>query len=90
MTEVIIGRVIQGSGGAGMVSLVSILITDLVPLREVAAYRSYVNIVATAGRSCGGPLGGALAQTIGWRWYFYSNMLGIYLTWTGHSSVKLP
>jgi MFS family permease len=69
MTEVIIGRVIQGSGGAGMVSLVSILITDLVPLREVASYRSYVNIVATAGRSCGGPLGGALAQLFGWRWY---------------------
>jgi hypothetical protein len=27
MFEIIIGRVIQGSGGAGMVSLVSILIT---------------------------------------------------------------
>ncbi|KAF2663697.1 MFS general substrate transporter [Microthyrium microscopicum] len=70
MAQVIIGRVIQGSGGAGMVVLVSVLITDLVPLREVASYRSYVNIVQTLGRSCGGPIGGALAQTIGWRWAF--------------------
>lgn len=45
---------------------------DLVPLREVAMYRSYVNIVQTVGRSCGGPIGGALAQTIGWRWSFLS------------------
>lgn len=39
-------------------------------MREVAAYRSYVNIVQTVGRSCGGPIGGVLAQTIGWRWAF--------------------
>jgi len=41
---------------------------DLVPLREVASWQSYLNIVATIGRSLGGPLGGILADTIGWRW----------------------
>ncbi|RTE80360.1 hypothetical protein BHE90_005139 [Fusarium euwallaceae] len=68
--QIIVGRVIQGIGGAGMVSLVSILITDLVPLRDVATYRSYVNIAQTAGRSSGGVIGGFLTQTIGWRWAF--------------------
>jgi MFS family permease len=29
-----------------------------------------VNIAATTGRSLGGPVGGALADTIGWRWSF--------------------
>ncbi|KAM0433909.1 hypothetical protein ACHAPT_003852 [Fusarium lateritium] len=67
MSQIILGRVIQGIGGAGMVSLVSILITDLVPLRDVATYRSYVNIAQTAGRSSGGVIGGFLTQTIGWR-----------------------
>lgn len=43
---------------------------DLVPLREIAAYRSYVNVVQTLGRSAGGPIGGAFAQSIGWRWAF--------------------
>jgi MFS family permease len=43
---------------------------DLVPLIQVAAWRSYVNVVATLGRSIGGPLGGLLADTVGWRWSF--------------------
>lgn len=43
---------------------------DLVPLRDVATYRSYVNIAQTAGRSSGGVIGGFLTQTIGWRWAF--------------------
>ena len=44
--------------------------SDLVPLIQVAAWRSYVNVVSTLGRSIGGPLGGLLADTIGWRWSF--------------------
>lgn len=68
MAMTIVGRIISGSGGAGMTSIVSFLVADLVPKRDIAAYRSYVNIVQTLGRSCGGPLGGWLAETIGWRW----------------------
>jgi MFS family permease len=41
---------------------------DLVPLIQLAAWRSYVNVFATLGRSIGGPLGGLLADTVGWRW----------------------
>lgn len=60
----------KGNLELGMTSLVSILITDLVPLREVASWRSYVNVAATTGRSIGGPLGGWLTDTVGWRWSF--------------------
>ena len=70
MGQVIAGRAIQGAGGAGMVSMVSIIITDLVPLNEVATLWSYVNILQTTGRSCGGFLGGLLTQTLGWRLAF--------------------
>ncbi len=70
--EVIVGRAVQGAGGTGMVSMVSIVITDLVPLSEVATLWSYVNILQTTGRSCGGFLGGLLTQTLGWRWRVYS------------------
>lgn len=44
---------------------------DVVPVREIASWRSYVNMAATMGRSLGGPLGGWLCDTIGWRWCFY-------------------
>lgn len=70
MSNLILGRIISGAGSSGMTTLVSILITDLVPLRDVARWRSYVNIVATTGRSIGGPLGGWLTDTVGWRWSF--------------------
>lgn len=68
MSQVIASRAVQGAGGAGMTSMVAIIVTDLVPLREVASMWSYINILQTTGRSCGGLLGGLLTQTLGWRW----------------------
>ncbi|KIV99663.1 uncharacterized protein PV09_08718 [Verruconis gallopava] len=64
---VVVGRVIAGVGGAGIGPLVSLIILDLVPLREVAKLRGYLNIATTLGRSLGGPIGGTMTDTIGWR-----------------------
>lgn len=68
MGQVVVARAVQGAGGAGMTSMVSIIITDLVPIHEVAALRSYVNVLQTTGRGCGGVIGGALTYWLGWRW----------------------
>ncbi|KAJ5112900.1 hypothetical protein N7456_001434 [Penicillium angulare] len=70
MWIVILGRAISGMGGAGTMTISSVIITDLVPRRDVASWRAYVNISMTLGRSIGGPLGGWLSDTIGWRWAF--------------------
>ena len=86
MTTLVVGRVVSGIGAAGVQGLVSLILLgmsppicgatqlmypDLFPLREVASLRSYVNIVATTGRSLGGPVGGYLSDEIGWRWQVY-------------------
>ncbi|KAI0012182.1 major facilitator superfamily domain-containing protein [Xylariaceae sp. FL0662B] len=71
MWQVILGRIISGSGGSGMTTLAAVIIADISPLRDVASWQSYVNVVATVGRSLGGPVGGFLADTIGWRWSFF-------------------
>ncbi|KAF3936022.1 hypothetical protein ABW19_dt0204377 [Dactylella cylindrospora] len=68
--HIIAGRVISGIGGAGMTCVVSILLNDLIPLRDLAAWRSYVYLAATVGRATGAPLGGFMVDTIGWRWSF--------------------
>ncbi|KAJ8111106.1 hypothetical protein ONZ43_g5704 [Nemania bipapillata] len=68
MWHVILGRILSGSGGSGMGSLGLVLTTDLIPLRDVATWLGYINIVGTTGRSIGGPLGGFLADRVGWRW----------------------
>ncbi|KAH8655148.1 major facilitator superfamily domain-containing protein [Tricladium varicosporioides] len=70
LSQVICGRLIAGVGGAGINCLVAIVIADILPLREVASWRSYVNIAATTGRSLGGPIGGLLTDTVGWRMSF--------------------
>ncbi|KAJ5563795.1 hypothetical protein N7513_000037 [Penicillium frequentans] len=86
MWIVILGRAISGMGGAGTMTISSIIITgmgsrsgwketslispDIVPKREIATWRAYVNISMTLGRSIGGPVGGWLSDTIGWRWLF--------------------
>jgi MFS family permease len=70
MFQVIAGRVVSGSAGAGMGVLISVSITDLVPIREVPTWRAYIMLVGTLGRSLGAPLGGLLADTIGWRLSF--------------------
>ncbi|OJJ79033.1 uncharacterized protein ASPGLDRAFT_1076543 [Aspergillus glaucus CBS 516.65] len=68
--QVIIGRVITGIGSSGMVGLISIVITDTSTLEQVAVLRSYVTVVAIAGYSLGAPLGGILADLVGWRMSF--------------------
>ncbi|KAF7536396.1 hypothetical protein G7054_g4520 [Neopestalotiopsis clavispora] len=59
MWQVILGRAISGSGGS-----------DLIPLRDVATWHGYMNIISTTGRSLGGPVGGLLTDQVGWRWSF--------------------
>ena len=53
-----------------MRSLVSSLTVHLVPLRDVAVWRSWFYVMTTFGRSVGAPLGGILADSIGWRGSF--------------------
>jgi MFS family permease len=42
----------------------------MLPLRDVAAGQAGLNLVGTIGRTLGAPLGGFLADFIGWRWSF--------------------
>ncbi|WDK16821.1 major facilitator superfamily transporter [Colletotrichum graminicola] len=85
MWQVVVGRVISGSGGSALNVLGLLLITDLVPLRDVAAWQAGVNLAATIGRSLGGPVGGWLADTIGWRWSFLGQspifLVAVLLCW---------
>ncbi|KAL4875116.1 major facilitator superfamily domain-containing protein [Aspergillus karnatakaensis] len=70
MWIVILGRALSGIGGAGVMTMSAIIITDIVSKREVAQWRAYINVAMTLGRSIGGPVGGVLTDTIGWRWAF--------------------
>ncbi|RDA87802.1 hypothetical protein CP532_2447 [Ophiocordyceps camponoti-leonardi (nom. inval.)] len=70
VTQLCIFRAISGIGGGGMNSVVAILMTDIVPLRDRGVWQGYLNIIFAAGTSTGAPLGGLLADSLGWRWSF--------------------
>lgn len=53
-----------------MTTVVSILLSDTVPLKDRGIWQGYINIIYAAGAGCGAPLGGLLADSIGWRWSF--------------------
>ena len=70
MGQVVLGRVVSGCGAAALGVLGLLIITDIVPLREAASWQSGINLAAVSGRSLGAPLGGLLADVIGWRLSF--------------------
>ncbi|CAI7590704.1 unnamed protein product [Penicillium pancosmium] len=70
INELIAARVFQGIGGGGMTTVVSILMSDIVPLRDRGLWQGIINIIYATGSGTGAPLGGILADYIGWRWAF--------------------
>ncbi|CAG8034425.1 unnamed protein product [Penicillium olsonii] len=70
INELIAARVLQGIGGGGMTTVVSILMSDVVPLRDRGLWQGVINIIYATGSGTGAPMGGILADYVGWRWAF--------------------
>ncbi|KAG7010080.1 hypothetical protein G7Y79_00001g003520 [Physcia stellaris] len=71
MGELVAARMVAGIGGGGMTTVVSILMSDVVTLRERGVWQGIVNIIYATGAGCGAPLGGILADSIGLSWAKY-------------------
>ena len=63
MPELIAARALSGIGGGGMTTVVSIIMSDIVPLRERGLYQGLLNIIYATGSSTGAPLGGCRLPT---------------------------
>ncbi|KAK6333129.1 hypothetical protein TWF718_010952 [Orbilia javanica] len=70
MEELILARAFAGIGGGGMTTLVSIVVSDIVPLHQRGTWQGVLNVIYATGASAGAPLGGLMADRIGWRWAF--------------------
>jgi MFS family permease len=53
-----------------MTTVVSILMSDIIPLQDRGVWQGLLNIIYAVGASSGAPLGGILADFVGWRWAF--------------------
>ncbi|KAI8139000.1 major facilitator superfamily domain-containing protein [Fennellomyces sp. T-0311] len=74
MVQLSIARAIAGLGGGGLMCMASVVIHDLVPMRQRGKYQSYVNMTQTIGTAVGAPLGGFINDLVGWRSCFYLNI----------------
>lgn len=70
MKVLLMGRFIAGIGGGGMMSVSSIVASDVVPLRQRALFQGLANLFFGLGSGIGGPLGGFISDSIGWRMAF--------------------
>ncbi|KAK7031852.1 MFS drug transporter [Favolaschia claudopus] len=66
--ELIVFRGIAGAGGGGVQSMMQIIVSDIVTLRERGKYQGIIGGVIGLGYAIGPPIGGALSQRVGWQW----------------------
>ncbi|KAG0644784.1 major facilitator superfamily-domain-containing protein [Tuber brumale] len=89
--SMIIGRVIAGAGGGGLMTIASIIASDLVPLRKRGVAQGGGNIAYGAGAALGGVYGGFIHDWIGWRWAFLLQIPFIVISATlAFAFVKIP
>jgi EmrB/QacA subfamily drug resistance transporter len=69
-----LGRVLQGLGGGGLMTLSQALIGEAIPPRERAHYQGYLAGVAVTSSTFGPVVGGLLTQHFGWRSIFLVNI----------------
>jgi MFS family permease len=67
---IILGRLVAGAGGGCLNTISTFVGSDLVPLRKRGIWQGIGNIVYGTGMGLGGLFGGAIHDSIGWRWAF--------------------
>ncbi|KAL7955908.1 major facilitator superfamily domain-containing protein [Trichoderma compactum] len=63
-------RAVTGIGGAGLMTMATIINSDMIPFKKRGMYQAMQNGIAGMGAICGASFGGTIADLVGWRWCF--------------------
>ncbi|KAG2187005.1 hypothetical protein INT44_003233 [Umbelopsis vinacea] len=69
--QIIIGRAIAGIGNGGIVTLLFVVVTDVVPKRDVPKYQGIINAIWGISAIVGPLLSGVFVDKSSWRWNLY-------------------
>ncbi len=82
LPQLIAARVVQGLGGAGLMTLSQALIGELIAPRERVRYQAYFAMVFTLASVSGPIVGGIVVSHLSWRWLFLANLpLAAFAIW---------
>jgi MFS family permease len=63
-------RALTGFGGGGLMTMATIVNSDMIPFRKRGMYQALQNGIYGFGAIAGASFGGSIADHIGWRWCF--------------------
>ncbi|KAJ5672271.1 hypothetical protein N7507_001398 [Penicillium longicatenatum] len=72
--QLIICRALQGIGGAGIFSMVPIIVAEMVEPARYAKYNAIISLAIAFSFLLGPLLGGAISDGTTWRWIFWINL----------------
>ncbi|MGW6055054.1 MDR family MFS transporter [Streptomyces sp. NPDC055189] len=91
MGQMVAFRTLQGLGAAGLMVGTFAIVGTLVPGRDRAKYQGLFSGVMAVAMVGGGPVGGLVTDTLGWRWAFYINVpIGVAALLLTAGCVRLP
>ncbi|KAG5637006.1 hypothetical protein H0H81_006150 [Sphagnurus paluster] len=73
LTQLVAGRLVGGVGGAGLLSLSTIMVSHLTNERQRGSYLNLINLVFTFADAMGPIVGGGFSKSGNWRWIFLFN-----------------
>lgn len=80
--QLVLGRLLQGVGGAMMVPVGRLILLRRIPKHELVSAMAWITVPALVAPMIAPPLGGLIATYGSWRWIFWLNLpLGVLAWW---------
>ncbi len=74
LTELVVGRIVQGIGGGALISTAQAILFDVFPIEERGVSQAIFGMGVMVGPTLGPTLGGWLTDNFSWPWIFYINL----------------